>query len=64
VIAFGGDCHCTYEIMLGRQGPASTSEKRGSTALHTKSLPQRLQVSGLLSLPSPENLLRDVKISH
>ena len=64
VIAFGGDCQCTCVIMLGRRGPASRSEKRGSTALHMKSLPQRLQVSELLSLPSPEHLLRVVKICH
>jgi hypothetical protein len=46
------------------RGPASRSEKRGSTALHTKSLPQRLKVAGFASLPSPEHLLSDVKISQ
>ncbi|MFN7899566.1 MAG: hypothetical protein ACK5N0_07875 [Synechococcaceae cyanobacterium] len=36
VIAFGGDYHCTCDITIGRQGPASRSEKRGSTSLSTK----------------------------
>jgi hypothetical protein len=64
LIAFGGDCHCRCNIMIGRRGPASRSEKRGSTVLHPKTLPQRLQDAGLISLPSPEHLLRDVKIRH